>query len=76
MDLEKFKTELERRYPLGVPRKRLTEITGGVLNHRTLANMDSLGTGIVGRFTVGREVVYPVDGIVNFIKQRMGGARD
>ena len=51
-------------------RADLTEKTGGLLHSRTAANLDSLGTGIPGRITMGRKVAYPVLNVVKFLEQR------
>jgi hypothetical protein len=40
------------------------------LHPRTVANLDSLGKGINGRFRCGRAVVYPVKEVVQFIQAR------
>ena len=51
-------------------RADLTEKTGGLLNSRTVANLDSQGTGIPGRITIGkRKVAYPVQAVVDFLSE-------
>ncbi len=57
-------------------RPDLKEKTGGLLHGRTMANLDSLGTGIKNRFRVGHVTAYPVDSIVEFIKGRITVASD
>lgn len=51
-------------------RPNMTEKTGGLLNGRTMANLDSLGKGIPGRITMGRKVAYPVLNVVKFLEQK------
>lgn len=62
---------LERRFPLGIPRQRLDEATGGILKGRTESNNDSLGCGIQGRFMIGNKVIYPVHGVIARIRNKI-----
>jgi len=66
-DIQEFKNNLSRLFPLGIPRKKIGEATGGILNPRTMSNRDSAGEGIKGRFKIGGTIVYPVAGVVDFI---------
>jgi hypothetical protein len=66
-NLEKTLTE---KYPAGIPRHQIGKATGNLLHPRTVANLDSLGKGINGRFRCGRAVVYPVKEVVQFIQAR------
>lgn len=55
-------TELERRW--GSPlvsrdQQTLDRATGGLINAKTLANLDSKGMGPRGRLRMGRKVAYP-----------------
>lgn len=45
--------------------QQLDKFSGGILNARTLANADCLGTGPKGRVRVGRKVAYPVDSLID-----------
>jgi hypothetical protein len=49
---------------------QLDKFSGGILNARTLANADCLGTGPKGRVRVGRKVAYPVDSLINWMKSK------
>lgn len=61
--------ELKNRWPSPVvARVSIKEFSGGVLNPKTLANFDCLGTGPKGAFKVGRKTVYPVDSVIEFLK--------
>ena len=69
--LQKLQVDLEKRFPFGIPRKKLAEATGSVLHGRTEANKDSLGCGINGRFMIGNQTVYPVSGVIDRIRNKM-----
>lgn len=69
--LLRLKEKLEEKFPCGIPRKKIGEATGYVLHPRTCRNEDSLGNGIAGRYKVGRNTVYPVDGVVSKIKSKL-----
>jgi hypothetical protein len=59
-----------------VTRNQLPKITGGILNAKTLRNLDSLGKGIRGKFTFGdRIVAYPVKDVIEFLKERVQKTR-
>lgn len=49
---------LEETLPPCFPRKKVHELTFGLVNPRTLANKDSEGNGPLCRFLVKREVWY------------------
>jgi hypothetical protein len=53
--------------------KQLDRFSGGILNARTLANEDSLGTGPRGRIKVGRKVAYPVESLIEWMQSKMEG---
>jgi len=53
-----------------VARTEVHRFCGGATNGRTLANLDSLGVGIPGRFRIGKRVVYPVKNLVQFLRER------
>ncbi|MDY0204684.1 MAG: hypothetical protein RBR49_11255 [Desulfovibrio desulfuricans] len=59
---------LEESLPPCFPRKRVHELTFGLVNPRTLANRDSEKTGPAGRFFVKREVWYQKDGFLEYVK--------
>jgi hypothetical protein len=52
---------------------QLDKFSGGILNARTLANADCLGTGPKGRVRVGRKIAYPVDSLVEWMQSKMEG---
>ena len=53
-----------------VTRSELKKFSGGILNPRTIANLDSMGIGISNRFRCGKHVVYPVTDVVQFLRER------
>ena len=53
--------------------RQLDKFSGGLLNARTLANADCLGTGPKRRVKVGRKVAYPVDALIEWMQAKMGG---
>ena len=68
--IEEIVNELFRNAPELIPRKMLSEITGGVLSVKSLANLDSEGTGIHPRMRVGGKVVYPKAAAMDFYRNR------
>ena len=53
-----------------VAREETKRFSGGILNPKTLANLDSAGLGPAGRFRVGRKIVYPVSSLIKFLEDR------
>lgn len=51
-----------------VSRGEVGLFSGGLLNARTLANHDSLGTGPKGRLRIGRKVAYPVAELIAWMR--------
>jgi hypothetical protein len=49
---------------------QLDRFSGGILNARTLANLDCLGVGPPGRLKIGRKVCYPVLSLIKWMKSR------
>lgn len=63
--------KLAERWPSSlVARTEIKNFTGGIISERYIANLDSQGLGIEGRFRVGRKVCYPVDAVIEFLEQR------
>jgi hypothetical protein len=50
--------------------QQLDKFSGGLLNARTLANADCLGTGPKNRVRIGRKVAYPVQSLVDWMKAK------
>ncbi|MCI5183028.1 MAG: hypothetical protein D3921_11050 [Candidatus Electrothrix sp. AW1] len=53
-----------------VERSKLSEFSGGALNARTMANLDSKGQGIKKRINMGRKVLYPVKEVIAWMEAR------
>jgi hypothetical protein len=53
-----------------VARIKSEEFSGGLVNPRTLANCDCLGTGPAGRFRVGKKICYPATSLAAWIFER------
>lgn len=71
----KFKTSnlnfLADKWPSAiVARTDVGKFTGGLINPRTMANLDSASLG-PAKMTVGRKVAYPVDGFIKWLESRM-----
>ena len=65
-----LRENLEKQYPFGLPRTELQKATGGLLNHRTIANLDSKGIGIPGRYLIGKKVCYPISGVLEYLANK------
>lgn len=69
--LEAFEIELKKKFPCGVPLIKIEEATGGILTSRTMTNKDCLKCGIPGRFKLGRRTIYPVNGVIQYLREKM-----
>lgn len=54
-----------------VARSALGEFSGGLIAPGTAANLDCLKIGIPGRFIIGRQNVYPVASVVEWLINRL-----
>ncbi|HPR51264.1 MAG TPA: hypothetical protein PLU81_05715 [Deltaproteobacteria bacterium] len=63
--------DMADRWPSAyVAREKLSEFTGGILNPRSVANLDAQGKGIPGRIRIGRKCVYPVNSVIEYLEGR------
>lgn len=64
--------ELAARWPAPIiARREVFRFSGGILNPRTLANLDAAGLGPRGKFTAGpRQVAYVVKDLVAWMRER------
>ena len=53
-----------------VERQHVKEFSGGLLDPRTMANLDSAGTGPTGRIKIGRKVIYPVQDLITWLEEK------
>ena len=75
--IEEIVENLFSNAPELIPRKMLSEIVGGTISVKYLANLDSEGNGIEPRMKIGGRVAYPKKSTIDWIKQRCkieGGA--
>ena len=62
---------LADKWPSGiVARTKVGEFSGGILNPRTLANLDSQGLGPKKRIQIGNKIAYPVDSLIEWLQGR------
>lgn len=54
-----------------VARSEISTFTGGAFSPGTMANLDCYGKGPKDRFILGRETVYPVNSLVEWLKSRV-----
>ncbi len=54
------------------PTRYHIEKATGLISARTLANRDSLGTGIPGKKVIGKRATYPKDEVIKFILDFVG----
>ncbi len=70
-EIEKSIEAMAARWPSPVvARKAIKEFSGGILSAKTMANMDSLGTGPDGRFLLMNQTCYPVENLVAWLKSK------
>ncbi len=50
-------------------REDIKKITGGLLNHNTMAQLDSKGLGIKNRIMIGRKVAYPINELILWLEK-------
>ena len=53
-----------------VARAEVKEFSGGILNSKSLANLDSAGLGPTGRIRIGRKIAYPVSSLISWMENR------
>lgn len=71
MDNKLDLSSLADRWPSSyVAREKVEEFSGGIINAKYLANLDSQGTGIKDRIRIGRKIVYPVSSLISWLESR------
>jgi hypothetical protein len=53
-----------------VARSQVAQFSGGILNPKSMANLDSLGRGPARRIRIGRTVAYDVDDLITWMESR------
>ena len=71
-----FEEMAERWQAPVVARTEIKVFTGGAMNEKYLANLDSAGLGPAGRFRLGRKIVYPVRPLVEWLESRATEVKD
>ena len=56
--------------PPSIPRQEVCRRMSNAITPKTIANNDSLGTGIAGRFYCGRKALYPTANVIEWLKNR------
>ena len=65
-------SDLADKWPSNyVARPEVGKLTGGILNSRYLANLDSRNEGPPGRIRVGGKIVYPVSSLITWLESRV-----
>jgi hypothetical protein len=53
-----------------IPRSKINQQSPSFpYNHRTLANRDSLHTGVKGAFMVGKHIIYPKIALIEMLRE-------
>ena len=53
-----------------VARSEVGRFSGGVISPHYIANMDCRGLGAKERLRIGKKVVYPVDSLIDWLKEK------
>jgi len=53
-----------------VARQEVERFTGGIVNPKYIANLDSQGKGPEDRIRVGRKIAYPVASFIAWLEER------
>jgi hypothetical protein len=65
-------SNLAQKWPSSiVARTEVSNFSGGLINEKYLANLDSQGSGPAGRFKIGRKVGYPVNSLITWLESRL-----
>ncbi len=67
INLDKLKTNWKSPF---VSRESLEKFSGGIINCRTMRNLDCQKKGIPNRFRIGRKIVYSVDDVIDWLKSK------
>ena len=70
ISIEEIFNNLSRTAPEILTRKKIHELTGGLISVKTLANLDCEGDGIQPRLRIGGKVAYPKEAAIAFLKRR------
>ncbi len=59
-----------------VARNQLAVFSGGLLNPKTIRNLDSMNKGIPGKLRLNRKVFYPVDNVIQWMESQITNGKD
>jgi predicted DNA-binding transcriptional regulator AlpA len=62
-------TDLAKELPPIIARDHVEKLLGGVISAKTLANLDSIGTG-PKRMRIGRKVAYRTEDLLDWLASR------
>ncbi len=68
--MDVFNRLKEKWSPPYVSRKQLWDLTGGIINPKTISHFDQIGDGIKNAIIVGRKTVYPIDDVIEWLRSR------
>ena len=64
--------EMREKWPSEyVARTEVDKFSGGLVNPRTLANYDCLGTGPAEKIRLGKKIGYTVDSLIEWLNSRI-----
>lgn len=64
--------KMKEKWPSAVvAQTEVGKFSGGLINPRSLCNMNSLGLGPNGKYRLGRKVFYDIDVLVSWIRERV-----
>lgn len=62
---------LQSTFPAIIARTEVGRLTGGIIQPGTMANLDCLGKGPVGRFLIGKKICYERDPFIDWLLSRV-----
>jgi hypothetical protein len=62
---DKLKETCKKQY---VSRKELWDLTGGIINPRTIEKLDNKGEGIPNSIRIANKRMYPIDSVVEWLR--------
>lgn len=70
-DLNEHFALLRKSWPSTlVSRSEIGRFSGGIISPHYIANLDCRGLGPVERIRIGRKIAYPVDSLIEWLKNK------
>ncbi len=64
--------KMKNRWPSAVvSQTKVEQFSGGLINPRTLMNLNVQGLGPGGKFRMGRKIFYDIDALLTWMKDRV-----